>query len=353
MSQLRWEVSRRVQSLLTAPTAAIVSLGLSGCASLTILSPASNATTSPPVATDIFWNADLQPGTLKVTLDPGGNASDITSQFMMSGTGADSHATANLNLPQGSHTLGVSGNLWSGSSQSFTAQSSSVTFQVSNGPGRPVTYTMKVFGWMPGWPAGSLGNISFGGNDPQAPNRNVNLIFTLEGNTNDVLPFFAPCADPTCANHSINPGSGFEIVAGEASVAIEDAGTGAMIATATFMPAAKIFVSVDNGNRGIGFGALGAPPGDPAFPDHGIEVAYPYAQFLASQTDLKSNYTTTATWALSCTGFNGSPGQVSPNGCNIPPSLATTAGVLTITSNDSQDVAPVGTAAAVFTTVVH
>ena len=353
MSQFRWAISRRLQTPLIITATAFITLVIPGCASLTFLSPASNATANPPVATDIFWNADLQPGSLKMTLDPGGSASDVTSQFMVTGTAADSHATAHLNLPQGTHTLGVTGSLWSGWNQAYTAQSSSVTFQVSNGPGRPVTYTMKVFGWMPGWPAGSLGNISFGGSDPQAPNRSVNLVFTFEGNTNDVLPFFVPCSDPTCGNHSINPGSGFEIVAGEASILIEDAATGAAIATATFLPAAKIFVSVDNGNRGIGFGALGAPPGDPAFPDHGIEVAYPYAQFLAPQTDLKSNYTATATWALSCTGFNGSPGQASPNGCNVPPSLATTAGVLTITSNDSQDVAPVGTTAAVFTTVVH
>jgi hypothetical protein len=120
-----------------------------------------------------------------------------------------------------------------------------------------VTYTMEVFGWMPGWPAGSLGNVSFGGQDPTSANPNVNLIFTLEGNTHDVIPFSAPCADPDRFNHSIRPGIGFEIVAGEASILIQDATSGATIAQATFLPVARMFVSVDNGNRGIGFGSLG------------------------------------------------------------------------------------------------
>jgi hypothetical protein len=323
---------------------------IAGCASMDILAPGANSTNISPVPTDVFWNSDAHQGSIQVTLD---GANNITSQFAIPSTAANNHATANLNLTPGGHTLAVSGTFWDGWNQKYTTQSNTATFQVSSGPGRPVTYTMTVFGWMPGWPAGSLGNISFGGQDPTATNREVNLIFTFEGNTNDVLPYTAPCGVPDCYHHSISPGVGFEIVAGEASILIQDATSGATIAQATFLPVAKIFVSVDNGNGGIGFGSLGAVPSDPAFPDHGIEVAYPYAQFNAAFTDLKSNYTRNADWALSCTGFNGSPGQADPHGCNVPPSLATTAGLLPITSNDYQDTAPQGTVSATFTTVVH
>src|SRR4051812_21983464 len=200
----------------TAASAMVAAyLGMAGCASFDVLSPGANSTNSSPVPTDVFWNADAQQGSIQITLD---GTNNITSQFAIPTAGANSHATANLNLPAGSHTLSVSGSLWNGWNQQYATQSASATFQVSNGLGRPVTYTMKVFGWMPGWPAGSLGNIHFGGQDPASPNRNVNLIFTFEGNTNDVLPYSAPCGDPNCYHHSVNPGVGFEIVAGEASI---------------------------------------------------------------------------------------------------------------------------------------
>ncbi len=201
---------------------------------------------------------------------------------------------------------------------------------------------------------GQLGSVSFGGTSPQAVNRNVNLIFTFEGNTSDVVPYAVPrpCS-PNCTNHAVNDGVGFEIVAGTARITIQDAATSAVIAEAGFLPAAGLFVSVDNGNSGIGFGCRGALPADPSFPDHGVEVAYPYAQFNAPNTDLKSNYSASADWALSCAGFNGSPGQRGPGTCNVPVQLPTTLGVLSITSNDQQNTAPAGTNAAVFTTVVH
>lgn len=330
-------------------------LALAGCANFSILAPGSNATVASPVATDVFWNADLQPGTFDVVdVDASGARQDVTNQFAVGSTSSDSHATASLTLTQGTHTLQVSGNLWTVTSQAFSPTSTSRTFRVANGAGRPVTYTMTIFNFSPGWPAGTLGNVSFGGTDPQAAHPNVNLILTFDGNTGDVVPYFAPRpCQPNCTNHAVNDGSGFEIVAGTATITIQDAATGATIAQGTFLQSAGIFVSVDNGNGGIGFGCKGALPSDPSFPDHGIEVAYPYAQFSAPNTDLKTNYTAPADWALSCTGFNGSPGQPDPHGCYVPPSLATTAGALTITSNDAEDVSPAGVNASVFTVVVH
>jgi len=342
---------------LTLPHIALMAgaIALTGCAGFDVLTPAPNATVPSPVAADVFWNADLQAGTFNIVVDPGAGGNDVTNQFSVPSFSADSHATASLNLPQGAHTLRVTGSLWDAISRAYKGTSTSQTFQVSNGPGRPVTYTETIFNFTPGWPAGQLGTVSFGGTDPLAVNRNVNLIFTFEGNTSDVVPYFVPrpCT-PNCTNHAVNDGVGFEIVAGTATITIQDAATGTTIAQATFLPVAGVFVSVDNGNAGIGFGCKGALPSDPSFPDHGVEVAYPYAQFLAANTDLKTNYTTTADWALSCAGFNGSPGQRGPAGtCNVPIPLATTLGVLSITSNALQDVAPVGVNAAIFTTVVH
>jgi hypothetical protein len=320
------------------------SIALGGCASFSVLKPGSSATVTSPVAVDLFWNARLDPATFKVVIDPGSSATDVTSQLTLSGAGPDSHATGTLSLSQGAHTIKVSGNL-AGSGGSYDAHSASQTFVVSNSAGRAVTYTETIFNFTPGWPAGSLGNVSFGGT---SAHPNVNLIFTFEGNTADIVPYNVPTTKP-----ATNDGVGVEILAGTATVTVQDAVTKQTIAQGTFVPGARVFVSVDNGNGGIGFGSLGALPGDPTFPNHGVEVAYPYAQFKAPVTDLASSYTATADWALSCAGFSGSPGQKGPGTCNVPIQLGTTAGVLEVTSNDLQDLAPPGVIAATFTTVVH
>ncbi len=305
--------------------------------------PPANATVAAPVQTDVYWNADLKTGTLKVQVD----GTDVTAQLPATGTSANDHARGALNLGQGDHVLQVSGELWDG--KAFQPQAVSQPFQVSNGPGRPVTYTLTLFSFTPGWPAGTLGNLAFGGTGPQAPHPSVNLVFTFEGNTADVVAYHVATTKP-----AVNDGEGFEIIAGSASITIVDATSGATLQSAQFLPGAGIFVSVDNGNRGIGFGCRGALPGDPTFPNGGVEVAYPYALFNAPVTDLKSSYSyVTADWALSCAGFSGSPGTRGPGTCNLPVSLGTTAGVLTITSNDEQDVSPPGVAAGTFTTVVH
>jgi len=189
------------------------------------------------------------------------------------------------------------------------------------------------------------GNLAFGGTSAHA---NVNLIFTFEGNTNDLVYYHVPTSLP-----GVNDGDGYEIITGTASIAIQDASTQQIIGQATFLPAARVFVSVDNGNKGIGFGSLGALPTDPTFPDKGVEVAYPYAQLNAPRTDLASNYSANADWALSCPGFSGSPGSNAPTGCHVPPALSTTAGPLQVTPNAQQAVSPPGVNAATFTTIVH
>jgi hypothetical protein len=68
--------------------------------------------------------------------------------------------------------------------------------------------------------------------------------------------------------------SGAENLLGSASVQINSATSGALLAHATFLPAAGIFVSVDNTNGGLGFGSFGALPSSPAFPGNPV---YPYA----------------------------------------------------------------------------
>jgi hypothetical protein len=320
-------------------TMATLTLASVGCVSFSVLTPAPNATVPSPTAVDLYWNGDLQPGTLKVV----DNATDVTAQFSLTGTNANSHATANLALGQGPHTITVSGNLFS--SGSYSPYSATQSFTVSNS-GHAVTYTQTVLNYTPGWPAGSLGSFTFGGT---SANPNVNLIFTFEGNTADIVPYHVHTT-----KHAVNDGDGMEIIAGTATITIQDASTRQTLAQATFLPAARVFVSVDNGNGGIGFGALGALPTDPTFPSKGVEVAYPYALLGVPRTDLASNYRASSQWALSCVGFNGSPGQPGPAGsCNVPILLATTGGALSITSNNQQDTSPPGSFAGTFTTVVH
>jgi len=318
-------------------------LALGGCVDFTVLTPGANATVLAPVPFDLFWNANMQPSTIKIVIDAASNPYDVTSQFSIPSLSVNSHATAQLYLSQGSHTIDVSGNLLSGGS--YKARHASQAFSVSNSSGRPVTYTETIFNYTPGWPAGNLGSLAFGGT---SLHPNVSLIFTFEGNTKDVVSYHVPTTKA-----AVNDGVGWEIIAGTASVSVLDAQTRQTLAQGTFVPGARIFVSVDNGNAGIGFGSFGALPSDPTFPNQGFEPLYPYAQFGAAATDLVSNYSSSSLWALSCPGFSGSPGQPGPGNCNLPLPLGTTAGLLTITCNGAQETAPNGMVAATFTTVVH
>jgi len=348
MKNLR-DPAPRLGLLSTAGLIALCGFTLATCSSFSILKPAQNATVESPIAADIFWNEELQESSFRVVLDPGPGQSDVTNRFPAPSLLANSHVPANLNLSQGPHTLAVSGNLKE--SGKFTPRSTARSFVVANGVGRPVTYTETVYSIVPGWPAGKLGDITFGGTGADARYPRVNLVFTFEGNTNDVVSFYVPRT-----SDSVQDGVGFEIVAGTATITIQNADPLSTIAKATFLPGDGIFVSVDNGNDGLGFGYLGALPGDPAFPD-GIEVAYPYAMFMdrSIPTDLKGFYTNTSSWALSTIGFGKlSPSvAIGPDGCAVPPPLATTAGILTINSNCHQDVSGRDIVAALWTTEVH
>lgn len=310
-----------------------ISTGLVGCASFTVLSPANSATVAAPVQADVYWNEDLQAGSLKIIQDPGPNQVEVTSQFSIPTTTGGSHATGALVIGPGPHALSVGGNLWSAWDRAYTPQSTSSQFVVATptAASHTVIYTLTVLGNGSGWPQGYLGTIPFGSNDPVHPN--VNLIFTFTGNTADVLPFHVPAScRPTCSPAAIGDGDGFEILAGTATVSLQDPNSGSIIASGTFLPSAGIFVSVDNGNGGLGFGSFGRLPSDPQFPKGGMEVAYPYAQFdVYGTVDLKSPYNPVKRWAASCVGFNGSGGTADPTyGCNVPPDLATTAGVFKV-----------------------
>ncbi len=315
---------------------------LAGCASFTVLQPGSNATVPSPATTDIYWNADLQPGTLKVTVDQ----ADVTGQFSVPSTAANGHATASLALANGAHTVSVTGNL--ATNGGFSAQSASQSFTVSS-TGQPVTYTETILNHTPGWPQGTLGSLAFGGT---SPHPNVNLVFVFEGNTADVVPFHVPAS---CGSNcpGFKDGDGFEIIAGTARVKVVDAASGDTLAEGTFIPAAGVFVSTDNGNHGLGFGCFGALPGAPTFPNNGVEVAYPYALMGTQTTDLKTNFNTNSVTALSCQGFSHSPGTKGPGSCNLPSGLGTTAGILTVTANDQEDSASGVQHAGTFQTELH
>jgi len=169
--------------------------------------------------------------------------------------------------------------------------------------GAPVTYSM-----LTGSPdiSGSIGGVQF---------SNVSLVLTFKGDTTNVISFSSPV-------------TGHELLSGTATVRIVDNTTGSIIKETTFLPAAGIFVSVDNTNNGIGFGSFGVPPSDPTFAGQPV---YPVSM-LTSNTpppgavgnyDLKSNINVPG-YAISCVNF-----AVSPT-CGSPIPLPTTAGDLLI-----------------------
>jgi hypothetical protein len=50
-------------------------------------------------------------------------------------------------LAASAHTLRVTGSLWDSTSHAFKGMSASQSFQVSGGPGRPVTHTEAIFNY--------------------------------------------------------------------------------------------------------------------------------------------------------------------------------------------------------------
>jgi hypothetical protein len=175
----------------------------------------------------------------------------------------------------------------------------------------PITYTLVVqcaqgSALCPD-PTGSLGTFKFGG-----ANGRVNLTLTFQGDTNNVVAYSVPGAH------------GYEnlVNTSPATIQIYSATTGKLLASATFKAGAAIFVSVDQGNQGVGFGSFGVPPGDPKFPGQPV---YPYAnydsQVHTDTYDLKSTWTSGLGFAVTCIGFPTQP-------CGSPIALPTSAGNL-------------------------
>jgi hypothetical protein len=481
---------------------ACFSLFIVSCGTFTIESPKPNTSPQSPVATNITWSAELQPNTLRITVDN----NDVTNSFAISGQSA----TASLPLQAGTHSLTVSGSLWSWYQNSYVATSTGpdnfmaypgnesvvcnvfddglaneqgpsdaifvsgsqngkscipdntaqgtcrkwfgdcrtavtskrVFFYVFDDGARPmsgpntavyfpsggkqacipdntshgtchkwfgnaytedgrvvkcsvfddnyanitsatnavyipsplaangeacipdntaqgtcrkwfgrcsavtgsaVTYTETILATGGGLPSGQIGQLRFGKN---SSHPDVNLVFQFDGNTSNVIPFYVP----TDAHHhqiGINDGWGNMITVGSSSISVVDSASNQLIIKANFLPAAGIFISVDEGNSGIGFGSHAALPHESTFPNKGLEVAYPYALSTASpraNTDLLSNFSYTNSQQNSFTvqGFSGSPG-------NGPFPLQTDMGDLIIFPEVQNDVTP----AATFTTVVH
>jgi hypothetical protein len=164
----------------------------------------------------------------------------------------------------------------------------------------PITYMLQVYG---GNATGTLGATPF---------SNAKLVFTFDGDTSNVIPFSAVGANGATT-------TGYENLLGTATVTIYD-GSGAVL-TATFLPAAGIYVSVDNTNGGVGFGSHGVPPTNPAFPG---EPAYPSGMLSnnVATYDLTGYFDTGPGFAISCVGF-----AVTAT-CQTPFALPTTAGDL-------------------------
>jgi|GEM_PF-4849882 len=115
---------RRVSSPLLA--AALAAAALAGCGTFGIVSPQAGSTVPSPVAISTRWNADLQPSTLKITVDGG----DRTSAFNVDTVGRTAVTASPLPLSSGSHSVSIGGNLWYGLYQSYQPTSTSETFTV-------------------------------------------------------------------------------------------------------------------------------------------------------------------------------------------------------------------------------
>ena len=187
--------------------------------------------------------------------------------------------------------------------------------------GGPITYTQTITPSLatlnppcPAEPSGSLGALNF---------TAAKVVLTFTGNTANVVPFLV----------QVNPGrrvSGFENLAGTASVVIQDPVSGTVLGQATFLPPAGIFVSADNGNSAVGFGSFGVLPQDPTFPG---EPVYPYGLVAVglSTVDLKHGLDTSSIAgadAVSCIASN--PAASAIRGCTTPKPLPTSAGDLLI-----------------------
>jgi hypothetical protein len=166
----------------------------------------------------------------------------------------------------------------------------------------PIHYEFQTFSA----PAsGSLGGVPFAG---------ANLLLTFDGDTADVIRYSVP--GPR------GPVTGAEILKGTATVTVYQAGV--VVGSATFLPSAGIYVSVDQTNSGIGSGSFGKLPGDPGFPG---EPVYPVAEFTSTGAVATYDLTTANAvvgFEVSCVGF------ATPAACAPALPLPTTSGDLLV-----------------------
>lgn len=154
-------------------------------------------------------------------------------------------------------------------------------------------------------PSGTLNGVPFG------TNNNAVMTFVFHGDSSTVVPW------------SLYPSQGFENVTGTASFQINDSGTGARVASGTFLPSAGVFVSTDTQFGGVGFGSGGGLPGSTQFPGNPL---YPYGLVVSNDYDLSGAVTLGPFNAgYSCINF--------PFVCAAPIPLATSMGNLIV--NDS------------------
>jgi hypothetical protein len=153
-----------------------------------------------------------------------------------------------------------------------------------------------------------------------------NISGTLNGkafsNSYLILEFKADTS--TVTHYSIPHAAGYENLTGTATFLILDSSF-ATVGQGTFRPAARIFISVDNTNGGIGFGSFSVPKGQTGFPG---EPVYPGAVLVPASSvpnvtryNLKTNISL-SDYQIGCVGF---PGTCQP-GLRLP----TTAGPLVL-----------------------
>ena len=191
----------------------------------------------------------------------------------------------------------------------------------------PIRYT-ETIGYANATPSGYLGDLQFGGSVSK-----VTLTLTFDGDVRNLVSFNVAPDHPNLFNHGV----GAEMLQGTATVTIRDADTGAILKQGTFLPEAGIFVSVDNGNGGIGFGSGGRLPSDPLFPAQ-IQVAYPYAIFLVPtvKPTMAADFDSGPRPAISCVGFGHTstpPPPPGPSNCQPPVVLPTDVGPLLINAD--------------------
>jgi IPT/TIG domain len=107
-------------------------LWLTGCALFNVTSPGANSTVGSPITVNISWGESLQSNTFTVVLYTSGSSSNVTSQFTIApASGGGGTAAANLAVSPGSHSITVSGNLWTWYAQAYEFTSTTQSFTVA------------------------------------------------------------------------------------------------------------------------------------------------------------------------------------------------------------------------------